>query len=56
MTISRFFKGEERGGGPGVDHLPFKYLRLLARINGLLGGAFKYFLFSALFGEDFHFD
>ena len=25
-------------------------------MNGDLGGVFKYFLFSPLFGEDFHFD
>ena len=24
--------------------------------SGLLGGGFKYFLFSTLFGEDSHFD
>ena len=26
------------------------------QFTNLLGGAFKYFLFSLLFGEDFHFD
>ena len=32
------------------------FFQLYEHVNGCLGGAFKYFLFSPLFGEDFHFD
>ena len=45
---------------PGVDPCDDKVQGVFFRLSFLglfqLGGGFKYFLFSSLFGEDFHFD
>ena len=44
---------------PGISQAAVlqEFLReLLAGVIRLLGGGFKYFLFSHLFGEDSHFD
>ena len=49
-----------RCGGAGwiVSQVPFFYeaMLVLGSFRCFLGGGFKYCLFSALLGEDFHFD
>ena len=45
MTPFSLLNDEQMSNKVGVEHQPVK-----------LGGGFKYFLFSPLFGEDFQFD
>ena len=55
-----FFKLKNMSIFPGVDPCDDKVQGVFFRLSFLglfqLGGGFKYFLFSSLFGEDFHFD